>query len=134
MDTHDVRDPRVARDVVAQLWARMQERDWSGVGALLSPDVVVEWPVSRERMRGRENYVAVQSEYPEGWSINVLRIVAGGDEVASEVEVPMEGVGVFRVVSFWRLREGLIVSGTEYWSGPDADPSPEWRAPFAERY
>lgn len=123
-----------AKEVVTRLWERMQDRDWAGLGALLSPEAVVDWPVSRERIHGRENYVAVQSEYPQGWSINVLRVVGGGEEAASEVEVPLEGVGVFRVASFWRLSQGLIVSGTEYWSGPEYDPSPAWRAPFVERY
>lgn len=121
-------------EVVTRLWARIDERDWVGAGELLAPGVVVEWPVSRERMRGRGNYLAVQSEYPEGWAIRVLRVVGGQGEAASEVEVPMEGVGVFRVASFWQVREGLVVAGTEYWSGPETDPSPSWRAAFVERY
>lgn len=79
---------------------RIDQRDWSGLGKRLAEDVVVEWPVSGELIRGKANVVAVNAEYPEGWSIRVLRVVGSGDEVANEVEVPMEGVGMFRVASF----------------------------------
>ncbi|WP_406073407.1 nuclear transport factor 2 family protein [Streptomyces virginiae] len=118
--------------VVEALWDRIQARDWDGVAGLVAEDAVVEWPVSAERIVGRENYVAVNREYPEGWAIRVLRIVADGDEVVSEVEVPHEGVGVFRAASFWTVRDGLIVRGREYWTAYGADPSPEWRVPFVE--
>ncbi|WP_432264009.1 hypothetical protein [Streptomyces griseoflavus] len=53
----------------------MQARDGEGLGALLADDLVVEWPVSGERI------VGVNAEYPEGWSVHVLRIVADGETV-----------------------------------------------------
>ncbi|MEW1725231.1 nuclear transport factor 2 family protein [Streptomyces sp. NPDC093109] len=119
--------------IVQELWDRMQARDWSGVGQLLTDDVVIEWPVSAERIVGRDNYVRINAEYPEGWSIRVLRIVADGDEVVSEVEVPHESMGVHRVASFWTVRSGRIVAGREYWSELGADPSPKWRADYVQR-
>ncbi|MFD5142934.1 nuclear transport factor 2 family protein [Streptomyces sp. NPDC058401] len=118
--------------VVEALWDRIQARDRDGVALLVAEDAVVEWPVSGERIVGAENYLAVNREYPEGWSIRVLRIVAAGDEVASEVEVPHEGLGVFRAASFWTVRDGRIVRGTEYWTSLGADPRPQWRAAFTE--
>jgi ketosteroid isomerase-like protein len=122
-----------ASKVVRLMWDRMQERDWEGLAALLADGVVVEWPVSGERIVGRENYVRINAEYPEGWEIRVLRIVAEGDTVVSEVEVPHETMGVHRVASFWTVREGAIVAGREYWTEVGADPSPEWRAGYVER-
>ncbi|MEF9903792.1 nuclear transport factor 2 family protein [Streptomyces sp. P9-A2] len=118
---------------VRMLWGRMQDRDWEGVGELLAADVVVEWPVSGERILGRENYVRINAEYPEGWSIDVLRIVSSGDDVVSEVEVPHDTMGVHRVASFWTVHDGLITSGREYWTELGADPSPAWRAPYVQR-
>jgi ketosteroid isomerase-like protein len=113
----------------------MQARDWEGVGSLVAEGVVVEWPVSGERIVGRENYVRINAEYPEGWEIRVLRIVADGDgeAVVSEVEVPHETMGVHRAVSFWTVRDGLIVEGREYWTQPGSDPAPEWREGLVER-
>ncbi|GAA2131817.1 nuclear transport factor 2 family protein [Streptomyces synnematoformans] len=120
-------------EIIQALWDRMQARDWSGVGELLAADVVVEWPVSGERITGRDNYVGVNAEYPEGWSIRVLRIVAAGEEVVSEVEVPHETMGVHRVASFWTVRSGRVVAAREYWNELGSDPAPEWRAKFVER-
>ncbi|MFD7230696.1 nuclear transport factor 2 family protein [Streptomyces sp. NPDC059881] len=120
-------------EIVRSLWDRMQERDWAGVGELLAEDVVVEWPVSGERIVGRDNYVSINAEYPEGWSIRVLRVVADGGTVVSEVEVPHEAMGVHRVASFWTIREEKIVEGREYWSELGSDPSPQWRAAYVQK-
>lgn len=122
-----------AAQTVRQLWDRIQERDWEGVHGLLDAGLVVEWPVSGERIVGPGNFVRVNAEYPQGWSIRVLRIVADGDQVVSEVEVPHESLGVFRAASFWTVRDGRITSGREYWTESGADPVPEWRAGFVER-
>ncbi|GAA2599940.1 MULTISPECIES: nuclear transport factor 2 family protein [Streptomyces] len=116
--------------VVHAFWTRMQARDWEGLGALLADDLVVEWPVSAERIEGRADFVAVNARYPEGWSIEVLRVVADGEAVVSEVEVPHETMGVHRVVSLWTVRDGTITGGREYWTALGSDPSPQWRAPF----
>lgn len=118
--------------MVRALWDRMQARDWTGVGELLADDVVVEWPASAERIVGRDNYVKINAEYPEGWSIRVLRVVASGDTVVSEVEVPHEGMGVHRVASFWTVRDGRIADGREYWTALGQDPSPQWRAAWVQ--
>ncbi|GGW95394.1 hypothetical protein GCM10010297_16480 [Streptomyces malachitofuscus] len=120
-------------ETVRLLWDRMRQRDWAGVGELLADDVVVEWPVSGERILGRENYVRINAEYPEGWSIDVLRIVSSGDAVVSEVEVPHASMGVHRVASFWTVPHGVIIRGREYWTELGADPSPAWRAPYVQR-
>ncbi len=118
--------------VIRELWARIQARDWAGVGALVADDAVIEWPVSGERIIGRLNYVAVNREYPEGWSIRVLRIVADGDQVVSEVEVPHADLGVFRAASFWTVTNGRVIRGTEYWTSLRSDERPEWRAAYVE--
>lgn len=118
--------------VIEALWDRIQARDWDGVGLLLDEHLVVEWPVTAERIAGPANYVAVNAKYPEGWSIRVLRIVADGNQVVSEVEVP-HATEVFRAVSFWTVADGKIMGGREYWTSTGAEPPPEWRAPYAQR-
>lgn len=118
--------------VIEALWHRIGERDWAGVGALFADGAVVEWPGSNERIVGRTNFVAVNSEYPEGWTVQVMRIVAQGDLVISEVEVPHATVGLFRSAAFWTIEDGLITHGREYWITVGADPSPLWRARYVE--
>ncbi|MFD2795461.1 nuclear transport factor 2 family protein [Promicromonospora vindobonensis] len=118
-------------DVVRAYWQRMHARDWTGLRRLLAPDVVVEWTASNEQFVGPDAVVGVNREYPEGWSIRVRGVVADGDTVASDVEVPMDGVGVFRVAAFARVREGLLVSSVEYWIGVGDDEPPAWRARYS---
>ncbi len=121
------------QDVVQRFWAAIAARDWASMADLLHPDVVVEWPASGERIVGRDNVVAVNREYPEGWAIDVLRVIGDDDVVVSEVEVPHQGLGVFRAASFWTVRDGLIVSGREYWIGVGAEEPPAWRSAYAEK-
>jgi len=102
-------------EVVAQLWSRVRARDWVGVGDLLAEDFVLEWPHDLVRLRGRADFVEFNRSYPEGWSIEVLRIVAEGSTVVSEVRVPHPTVGPHYALSFFEVEDGLITSGREYW-------------------
>ena len=71
----------VSAETVRRLWERIEARDRDGVADQLHPDVVVDWPNTAERMRGRANFLAVQQAFGEGWHVQVLRIVDGGDTV-----------------------------------------------------
>ncbi len=125
---------RESAEVVRGLWERMQARDWAGAADLVDRDVVVEWPVSRERMTGRDNYIAVNREYPEGWEIRVLRVIAEGGQAASEVEVRHETMGVFRAASFWTVAGARVTRGTEYWTSFGGDEPLPGRSQYVERY
>jgi ketosteroid isomerase-like protein len=118
--------------VVRGLWDRIEARDWSGAGALLAPDIRVEWPATGEVFVGRDNFLAVQSEYPEGWTINVIRTVAEGAVVVSEVEVPHAEFGIFRAASFWTVHDDLVTEATEYWVNVGGEQPPEWRSQYAQ--
>jgi ketosteroid isomerase-like protein len=118
--------------VVENLWACIQARYWAGVAELVAEDAVVEWPLTAERIVGRDNFVAVNREYPEGWSARVLRVVAEGDQVVSEVEVVHQEAGLFQAVSLWTVRDGRIVQGREYWTSPGSETRPQWREPYTE--
>ncbi|MFR9726711.1 nuclear transport factor 2 family protein [Streptomyces sp. MS19] len=120
-------------EIVREFWNRMGARDWDGLRELMADGVVIDWLASGERFAGRENIVGVNAAYPLGWSIEVLSVVADGETVASEVAVPHETLGDFRVASFWTVRDGRIVSGREYWTTVGGDPAPEWRTAYAQR-
>ncbi|MGW6691421.1 nuclear transport factor 2 family protein [Streptomyces sp. NPDC054961] len=119
--------------VVAQLWERIEARDWDGVAALIAEDAVIEWPVSGERIVGRDNFLAVISDddYTDESTVDVLRILVDGDLVVTEVEIPQDHV-VYRAVSWWTVRDGEIVGAREYWTSPGQDPAPRWRAGYVE--
>jgi ketosteroid isomerase-like protein len=102
-------------EIVAELWRRVQARDWDGVGELLADDYVLDWPHEGVRIRGRANFVEFNRSYPEGWSIEVLRIVAEGDTAVSEVRVPHPTVGPYYALTFFEIESGRLARGREYW-------------------
>jgi hypothetical protein len=67
----------------------MGSNGWRAAGQLLHDEFVLDWPQSGERIRGRESFVAVNANYPASgpWRFNVLRFVAVGGGVASDVTV-----------------------------------------------
>ena len=122
-----------AGEVVAELWRRIQERDWDGVGELLAEEFVLEWPHDQVRIRGRNNFVEFNRNYPEGWSIDVLRIVADGTSAVSEVRVPHPTLGPWYALSFFEVEDGQITRGREYWVAERFEqPAPD-RAHWFER-
>lgn len=121
-------------EVVAAFWARMQARDWDGLARLLAPDLVVEWPDTRMRISGRDKYVGFNREYPEGWAIEVLDIVAQGSTVVSEVRVPHGERGTYYVVSLLHIDNGRIARGREYWLEERVEPVPDQRTAWFESF
>jgi ketosteroid isomerase-like protein len=110
--------------VVRGLFERFEARDWAGARALVADDAVVRWPHTGEVFASGDAFIAVNEGYPEGWTIRVLRVVADGDQVASEIEVPHTEQGTSWAASFWTVRDGRIVAGTEYWVDEPTGPPP----------
>jgi ketosteroid isomerase-like protein len=121
----------VSAEPVRLLFECMEARDWETASAQLHEDVVVDWPHSGERIRGRENFMAVQRNYPEGWHIHLLRVIHAGEAVASEVRVD-HGETSFYCAGLYELRDGRIASGTEYWVTAGSEEPPAWRAQWTE--
>ncbi len=120
------------RAVVERFWAAMAANDFRSAATILHDDYVLEWPQSGERIRGRDNFVAVNEHYPAAgpWRITLRRIVADRGAVATEVEVS-DGVRRDHAITFSELRDGRIVRQVEYW--PDPMEAAPWRARWVER-
>ena len=116
-----------AGELVEELWRRIQARDWDRLGLLLAEDFVLDWPDARVRLRGRANFVDFNRAYPEGWSIELLRVVSDGYTVVSEVHVPHPTVGPHFALSFFEVERDQIARGREYWL------EERYQAPSAER-
>lgn len=117
--------------VVERYWQAMNTNDWVATSALLHDDFALDYPQSGERFRGRENFVALNGDYPVAgpWRFSVQRIVAGEQQAVSDVTVTAPSVTA-RVIAFFELRDGMIWRMTEYW--PDPFEAAAWRAPLAE--
>jgi len=120
------------KHVVEQFWQLMGANDFHAAGECLHDEFVLDWPQSGERIRGRDNFVAVNANYPAAgpWHITVERIVVDADGVATEVAVT-DGVVSARAITFSQVRDGRIVRQVEYW--PDPMEAPTWRAQWVER-
>lgn len=116
---------------IRRFWALMDAADFAGAAELLAEDYVCDWPQSRERIRGRANFIAVNAHYPGRWRIAVRRLIATGAEAASEVALTNEQGKTEVAVSFFELRGGRIEREVDYW--PEPSTAPAGRAQWVER-
>ena len=97
---------RDAHEVVTAYWAAANERDWDAFGDLLSDDVVYEGPQTRERVRGRANYVRFNVEgFPGDWHLVVNRIIGEGLHASSWIEFTNADGIVQPGLCFFELQE-----------------------------
>ena len=117
--------------VVQAFWQRMASNDFESVAALLAEDFVLEWPQSRERIRGAANFVRMNAEYPAHgrWQFRIERLFGNGTEVVSEVAIT-DGVQSARALSFFTVVEGRVSRLVEFW--PEPYPAPAHRAHLVE--
>lgn len=120
------------KQIVEGFWATMQTNNFSAASEFLHDDYLLAWPQSGERIRGRTNFAAINTQYPAHghWEFAVHRLVAEGNEVVSDVSVT-DGVLQARVVTFSIIRDGKIWRQTEFW--PDPFEAPAWRAQWVEK-
>ena len=95
-------------------------------------EFVAEMPQSRERIRGRDNMLALQRAFPPDRvpTFRVRRITGGGDVWTVEA-VGDYGGEIYLVVCIFEFREGTIVRETRYY--PEPFQAPAWRAQWVER-
>lgn len=123
--------PETAVEIVHKFWETMQTNDYHVVGKYLSDDFVLEWPQSKERLRGRENFAQMNEEYPTygRWNFVVNRIVGNETEAVSDVSVSDDAVHA-RAITFFTIRNRKIARMVEYW--PEEYPAPENRRHLVE--
>ncbi len=125
-------DEENSKQIVERYWEVMNSNNFRAAAELFHEDYLLEWPQSGERIRGRENFAAVNENYPAAgrWVFTVHRILADGNEVVSEVTVT-DGAVTARVITFSTVRDGKIIAQTEYY--PDSFAPAAWRAQWVER-
>ena len=120
-----------AVELVEKFWELMMTNDFRLVGSVLSDDFVLEWPQSNERIRGRNNFSAMNEEYPAHgcWQFTINRLVGNDVEAVSDVSVT-DGVQKARVISFFTVRDEKIAKMVEFW--PDDYQAPDNRKHLVE--
>ena len=106
-------------EVTREFWRLMASNDFHSVAAVLAPNFVLEWPQSKERIRGAERFARMNQEFPAHglWQFTINRLVGGESEAVSDVTVT-DGVQVARAISFFTVAQGKITRLVEYWPEP----------------
>ena len=120
-----------AIEIVQQFWERMGSNDFRSVGGLLSDDFVLDWPQSNERIRGRDNFAAMNEQYPaQGrWVFTINQLVGNEREVVSDVSVT-DGAQAARAISFFTVEGNRITRLIEFW--PENYAAPQNRRHLVE--
>ena len=105
-----------AEAIVREFWRLMETNDFQSVKLVLADDLVVEWPQSKERIRGAENFARMNAEYPAHgrWRFRINQMVASPDRVVTQVSVT-DGTQSAEPISFFTVAGGKIVHLLEYW-------------------
>ncbi len=105
-----------AVDVVHEFWRLMATNDFHAVGSVLAAEFVLEWPQTRERIRGAERFARVNQEYPAHgpWRFSIDRLIGDETEAVSDVTVS-DGVRTDRAISFFTVARGKVTRIVEFW-------------------
>lgn len=108
-----------AESVVREFWRLMATNDFYSVKSVLSSELIVEWPQSRERIRGPERFCQMNAEYPTDsrWHFQINRLVASGEAVVTQVSLT-DGTQSAEPISFFTVQAGRITRLVEYWPEP----------------
>ena len=107
-------DLRAALD---QHWAASNAGDFETEHALYHEDAVLEYPQSRERIRGRRNIQITRTLQPNKKRFLIHRIRGGGDLWITEYVLTYDERPSY-TVSVMEFSDGKIVRETQYFADP----------------
>lgn len=117
--------------VVERLVQCINARRIEVMDQLFHDDALMDWPQSRERVRGAANRRAIYGAFPQLPTITPRRTIESGDLVVLEADLDYDGP-LYASVFVFEFRDGLIERETAYWSEPFE--APEWRAEWVEAF
>ncbi len=119
------------QDLIRKLWRLFDQGRFAELRPLLADDFTATWPATREIIRGPDNFIALNRNYPGRWACELTRLVAAGDELVSEVRLS-DGRSTVHALSFFTIRDGKIATAREFFA--DGLDPPHDRGAWAERY
>ena len=130
MEVPDGDEDRANRNVVERFFAASERGDLAEVGSLVDHDMIMEWPQSGERFRGRDHVLGAMA------AVEVKPQFAGSSRLVGSgplwvLMVPLRyGEDVLQYVAILELERGRIRRATGYWGAPF--PAQEGRAAFID--
>jgi ketosteroid isomerase-like protein len=120
-------DVRAALD---QHWAASDSGDFETEHAIYHEDAVLEYPQSRERIRGRRNIQITRTLQANKKRFSIHRIRGGGDLWITEYILTYDDQPSY-TVSIMEFRNGKIARETQYFGDPFE--ASAWRSQWVER-
>jgi SnoaL-like domain len=124
MDENDI------RGALNRHWAASDVNDFEVEHDIYRDDAVLEYPQSRERIRGRRSIQASRAAQPNSKRFTVRRIVGTADLWVTEFILTYDGQPSYSV-SIMEFRDGKVTRETQYFGDP-FEPGPS-RAQWVER-
>ena len=121
------------RAILDRYWEATVAQNLEKVHEFYHDDVVIEFPQSGERIRGKQNIYELRSHYPTKTSYKVLRVRGEGDLWITEVIVTYDndkGDTIYGV-AIMEFRNDKVAHETLYFAYPFKPP--EWRYKWVER-
>jgi len=122
---------RANRELVERFFAASERGDGAELATMVDDQMVMVWPQSGERFRGRENVLGAMG------AVEVKPQFAGSPRLIGSghvwvLMVPLRyGEDVLDYVAILELENGRIRQATGYWGAPF--PAQDARAPFVDR-
>lgn len=117
--------------VIERLIACINDRKIEIMDDLFHDDATMDWPQSRERVRGAANRRAIYQSFPQLPTITPRRMIGQGDIVVAEATLDYAGP-TYEAVFIFEFVGDRIMKETAYWS--EAFDPPEWRSTWVETY
>ena len=121
-------EDREIRAALDRHWAASDANDFEEEHQIYREDAVLEYPQSRERIRGRSRIQSSRAAQPNRKRFTVRRII--GDVWVTEYVLTYDGRPSY-TVSIMEFRDGRVARETQYFGDP-FEPGPS-RAQWVER-
>ena len=117
--------------VIGQFLEAAERGDYAAMANLAHDDIVMEWPQSGERFRGKENALgAMKAQVTKPEVAGEPRMIGSGDVWV--LLMPLRyGEEIHHYVGVYEVDGGKIRRSTEYFGAPF--PAQEFRAQFTDR-
>ncbi len=142
-----------AKDLTLRLWQILNDQAYDSLPEVLTPDSIIEWPQSRERIRGYRALQQIMQAYPGGAvepaitkaqfaegdeaeflmtpMFTVVRTEAAGDHATSMITTRYPDGSDWYIITIAKARDGKIVHSTQFFA-PMYE-APEWRKQWVEQ-
>jgi len=129
-DQREKKRDQEVRAALDQHWAASDANDFETEHRIYREDAVLEYPQSRERIRGRRNIQIQRATQPSKKRFAVRRIVGAGELWVTEFILTYDGKPSY-TVSIMEFQGDKVVRETQYFADPFE--APAWRAQWVER-